>query len=238
VVYKRKGLREILKVSENYKEEIMKKAGKWLALLTVIALILVSLTACGGAAGPAGPQGPPGEEGATGPAGPAGAPGAAAVIGTGTITSTNIADLTIATIDIAPNAVTDAKVVDALTITGGTIDGTIIGGTTRAAASFTSLTVGAGATGTAITRHLSASASLNFDFSGAGITVQDLTIAVANSALGDTVAVGIPNAAAAVDNIFIAWVSAAGTVTVRGFDVASGGNDPAAATFRVDVWQH
>jgi hypothetical protein len=68
----------------------MKKAGKIIAFLIIIALIIVPLTACPGQqgpqgpAGPAGPQGekgergpmgPPGESGLRGPAGPEGPPG-------------------------------------------------------------------------------------------------------------------------------------------------------------------
>ena len=68
----------------------MKKAGKILAFLIILALIVVPLTACQGppgatgAGGPQGPQGipgpegsagPPGPEGDTGPAGPAGPEG-------------------------------------------------------------------------------------------------------------------------------------------------------------------
>ena len=68
----------------------MKKAGKILAFLIILALIVVPLAACQGPpgatgaggpmgpqgpAGPEGPAGPPGPEGDTGPAGPAGPPG-------------------------------------------------------------------------------------------------------------------------------------------------------------------
>ncbi len=68
----------------------MKKAGKIIAFLIVIALIVVPLAACAGppgasgspgpmgAQGPAGPpgaQGPPGSEGIQGPVGPRGFPG-------------------------------------------------------------------------------------------------------------------------------------------------------------------
>jgi hypothetical protein len=57
----------------------MKKAGKIIAFLIIVALIVVPLTACPGPqgpAGPAGPAGPQGEKGERGPIGPPGDPGA------------------------------------------------------------------------------------------------------------------------------------------------------------------
>lgn len=57
----------------------MKKAGKIIAFLIIIALIVVPLTACPGPQGPQGPQGPAGpqgEKGERGPMGPPGDPGA------------------------------------------------------------------------------------------------------------------------------------------------------------------
>ncbi len=92
--------------------------------------------------------------------------------------------------------------------------------------------------GTGITGHLSGTASLNFDFSGAGITEQDLTITVTGSGVGDTCVVGLPTALQVTGLTFTCFVSATNTVTVRGMDVTSAGPDPAAATVRVDTWQH
>jgi hypothetical protein len=56
----------------------MKKAGKIIAFLIIIALIVVPLVSCSGPQGPAGPsgqQGPQGEKGERGPAGPKGETG-------------------------------------------------------------------------------------------------------------------------------------------------------------------
>ncbi|KKL85216.1 hypothetical protein LCGC14_1956920, partial [marine sediment metagenome] len=92
--------------------------------------------------------------------------------------------------------------------------------------------------GTEIIGHLSATASLNFDFSGAGITEQDLTITVTGAGVGDTCVVGLPTALQVTGLTFTCFVSATNTVTVRGMDVTSSGPDPAAATVRVDTWQH
>lgn len=99
----------------------------------------------------------------------------------------------------------------------------------------TSLTINGGA---AITKHLSATASLDFDFSGAGITPQDLAVTVRGAAVGDVVALGLPAALQGSGIMCSAFVSATHTVTVRCLDVTSSGANPGAATVRVDVWQH
>jgi hypothetical protein len=80
----------------------MKKAGKLIAFLIIIALIVVPLVACTGPQGPQGPSGPagaqgpkgdrgpmgppgdPGQRGPVGPAGPAGPQGEPGPAGTGT----------------------------------------------------------------------------------------------------------------------------------------------------------
>lgn len=86
---------------------------------------------------------------------------------------------------------------------------------------------------------LTAIASLDFDFSAAGITCQDLTMTVTGATDADNVTLGLPNAlASSAGVLWSAWVSAADTVTVRGCDVTSSNVDPAAATVRADVWIH
>ena len=55
----------------------MKKAGKIIAFLIIIALIVVPLTACPGQQGPVGPAGPAGPQGEKGERGPMGPPGEA-----------------------------------------------------------------------------------------------------------------------------------------------------------------
>lgn len=120
------------------------------------------------------------------------------------------------------------------------------GTTITSAAPFTvtgalaSTTLAIGASGTAILKHLSATASLDYDLSGAGITCQDLTITVTGAATGDTAAVGIADALAATAGISFGapWVSASNTVKLRACDVTSSNPNPAAATVRADVWQH
>lgn len=100
------------------------------------------------------------------------------------------------------------------------------------AASFATLTVGGG---TAITKHLSATATLDFPNTNAS-NCADLTITVTGAATGDTVALGVPAASVIAGGFFSAWVSAANTVTVR-FCTLSNGN-PASGSFRADVWKH
>lgn len=104
-------------------------------------------------------------------------------------------------------------------------------------ASSTNLVIGGG---TSISRHLSATVSLDFPVI-AGSSCQSLTITVTGAADGDTVAIGVPNALAAASTTlsFSGFVSSADTVTVRGCQVATTGtSDPAAATVRADVWKH
>lgn len=95
--------------------------------------------------------------------------------------------------------------------------------------------------GTTITKHLSATASLDFAAWSGGGDCQDLTITVTGAADGDTTDVGIPNALASVAGVVWShpWVSAANTVTLRGCKPSAGASaDPAAATVRADVWVH
>lgn len=90
--------------------------------------------------------------------------------------------------------------------------------------------------GTAITGHLSAAAVLDFG-NLAAIGCEDLTITVTGAAVGDTVAIGVPNGSVpSATFTYTAWVSATNTVTIRGCTLVSG--DPASGTFRADVWQH
>jgi hypothetical protein len=104
------------------------------------------------------------------------------------------------------------------------------------------LTIGAAGLGTNISRHLSATASLNFAATAAG-TCDLLTITVTGAADGDTVVLGVPTALAASDNYqsFNGYVSAADTVTVKRCNLTNAVtalSDPAAATVRADVWKH
>jgi hypothetical protein len=95
------------------------------------------------------------------------------------------------------------------------------------------LTIGSG--GTQITKHLSATASLDFDFAGGQSIDQEIT--VTGAAVGDTVALGARDRSASPGEIFWAFVTSPNTVIVRGVDVQSQGND-ASGTYRVDVWKH
>jgi hypothetical protein len=91
--------------------------------------------------------------------------------------------------------------------------------------------------GTPITKHLSATATLDFASITAPACAADLTITVTGAAVGDTVNLGAPNASVAAGVQFFGWVSASNTVSVRAC-AFSGTPDPASGTFRADVWKH
>jgi predicted RecA/RadA family phage recombinase len=73
------------------------------------------------------------------------------------------------------------------------------------------------------------------DFASIATTASaDLTIAVPGAAVGDTVELGLP-AAPAAGLGFLAFVSAADTVTVRAMNITGTGVDAASASYRVAV---
>jgi hypothetical protein len=103
-----------------------------------------------------------------------------------------------------------------------------------------SMTVVGGVTiggGTKILKVLSASATLDFGSTIAGAST-DLTITVTGAALGDTVAVGVPNGSVGANGDFWGWVSATNTVTIRFTNPNLVTTlDPASGTFRATVFQ-
>lgn len=80
---------------------------------------------------------------------------------------------------------------------------------------------------------LTATAALDFA-SIASTASADLTITVAGAAVGDSVSVGLP-AAPTAGLIFMGFVSAANTVTVRASNITAGAVDAASATYRATV---
>ncbi len=87
-----------------------------------------------------------------------------------------------------------------------------------------------------VTNGLTATVSLDYG-AWRGGDCQDRTITVMGAADGDVVAVGIPNALAAIAGVtWSYWVSSANTITLRGCKVTSGSSsDPAAVTVRASV---
>jgi len=82
---------------------------------------------------------------------------------------------------------------------------------------------------------LSGSATLDFP-STASLGQSDLTITVTGAADGDIVTLGVVNALRSVTGVrYMAWVSAADTVTVRFNNDTVSSVDPASATFKVSV---
>lgn len=87
--------------------------------------------------------------------------------------------------------------------------------------------------GNAVTKVLSATASLDFGSIGAAAQA-GLTITVTGAAVGDEVVMALP-AAPAAGLVFNAFVSAANTVTIRASNITASPVDPAAATYGVIV---
>jgi hypothetical protein len=117
---------------------------------------------------------------------------------------------------------------------------TNISGTQRLLLNSTGLSITGSLTvnsGTAITKILSATATLDFG-SIAANSFADLTITVTGAAVGDTVSLGVPNGSLLNDISFFGWVSATNTVTIRCSNVSSTtARDPASGTFRATVTQ-
>jgi hypothetical protein len=96
------------------------------------------------------------------------------------------------------------------------------------------LQVGSGST---VSKLLSASSSMTFGTIGANSCAEQ-TLNVTGAADGDTVALGVPNAAAVSGTVFSSWVSGAGVVKIRACNTGAASVTVTAGNFRVDVWQH
>jgi hypothetical protein len=93
-----------------------------------------------------------------------------------------------------------------------------------------------GASGTAISRYISATAALDFA-SIAANSIGTLTVTATGAAAGDSVHLG-PPAAIEAGLMWSAFVSAADTVTIRLHNTTGSAIDPASATWRVSVIKH
>lgn len=93
--------------------------------------------------------------------------------------------------------------------------------------------------GTAITQHLSGTASLDFA-AWAGNDCQQLSFSIVGTIDGDAVALGLQNILANETGVlWSAWIGPAGTANVRGCKVTAGASgNPPASIVRVDVWRH
>lgn len=97
----------------------------------------------------------------------------------------------------------------------------------------TSIAVGGG---TAITKILTATQTI--DFANILTTAkEDVTVAVTGAAVGNVVTLGLP-AAPAAGLGFMAYVSAADTVTIRAFNYTGVAVDAASASYRVTVLKY
>jgi hypothetical protein len=90
-------------------------------------------------------------------------------------------------------------------------------------------------TGARLTSVLTGSAALDFASISAAASA-DLTITVTGAAVNDEVALGLP-AAPAAGLVFIAFVSAANTVTIRASNITALAVDAASATYTVSVFK-
>jgi len=92
--------------------------------------------------------------------------------------------------------------------------------------------------GTAITKHLSATASLSPKAPGAvpGCST-DVSLTVTGAAVGNTVYIGLPGSAVA-GQVYAAWVDSSDTVKIRWCQFSGTAASPVSGTYRADVWQH
>jgi len=162
---------------------------------------------------------------------------------------TDAMDMDVATFDVAATSslnlissngqVTLKSDNNSMTIDGG--EGVSIqnDGTTQLTVNAGGIAVGGG---TAISKHLSGTASISFASVLANTCNNASTITVTGAVSGDTVVLGLPTAlmAANTNMTYLGYVSAADTVTVRRCNVSTSNEveGPAAATVRADVWQH
>ncbi len=91
-----------------------------------------------------------------------------------------------------------------------------------------------GASGGTYLQVVAASSTLSFGSTAANSST-DLTIAVTGAAAGDVVSLGVANASVPSTGTFFAWVSAAGTVTVRFANNSTTAVTPASGVFTVSA---
>ena len=96
-----------------------------------------------------------------------------------------------------------------------------------------------GGSGTAITEHLSILVTPAFPLLKGG-TCASANFALAGSADGDTIALGVPYERMIVGAtlIYSAWVSAPNTVTVQACDIIGSQKTAGTGSIRIDLWKH
>lgn len=123
---------------------------------------------------------------------------------------------------------------------GATIDNTATGTISFGSANVTTTGSVAIGGGTAITKHISATSSLDFGAIGAN-ACETQTMTVTGVADGDVVTLGVPHSFANASSTLTwsGWASTTNTVAVRVCQVAGTTTaDFAAAVFRADGWKH
>lgn len=141
---------------------------------------------------------------------------------------------------IVPTSVASLSANFTNTLTAGTVNIAtnlnVFGATVLTTITSSSLTVGSGGPDRrAITDILSDTATLDFGSIVAGASA-DLTITITGVVVGNTVKIGLP-AAPAAGIVFMGFVSAADTVTIRAMNITALSVDPASATYGATVFK-
>lgn len=88
-----------------------------------------------------------------------------------------------------------------------------------------------------LAKTLTDTSTLDFPNTNAGDR-SDLTITITGAAVGDVVALAIPHSAIALNGMYMAWVSASNTVTIRFINNTGGNLDPSPGLFRASVLKY
>lgn len=87
----------------------------------------------------------------------------------------------------------------------------------------------------AYTPYVSNTVTLDFGSTAAGAKT-DLTMTVTGAAVGDVVILGVPNGSVPANGVFMAWVSASNTVSIRyANDDPVTAYDPASGSFKSTI---
>ena len=168
--------------------------------------------------------------------------GAVSLNGATTVTGTNAFTTGTGAVTLNGNITTASGVtfsqVGAGTFGTGTGNVSLNGNTTLAQGKTLTIAGTNGTAATPITAHYSNTASLDFPLTNQA-TCSNLTVTVTGARAGDSVDASPSAVAGGTETLSMswsAWVSANDTVTVRVCAFANG--NPAAETWRVDVWRH
>jgi len=95
-----------------------------------------------------------------------------------------------------------------------------------------------GSSGTPITEHLSRTFNPAFLLPALPIPCANVTLTFTGVSVGDTVALGIPPTRTTGNIVYMAWVSAPDTVTIRACTYGPAAPNFGSGSIRVDIWKH